>query len=81
MTLNVVDADVSSFRDPVAELRRIADEIEQGVYGAVGSIGIVLLGDRMEVFRAGLDAEAPSVALLLQAGALRFARAIEEHGR
>jgi hypothetical protein len=71
----------SNFRDPVATLRVIADEIEAGKYGEVGSAALVLLGDTMEVFGMGVDSEAPSTALLLHAGFLRLSRSIEEHGR
>ena len=69
----------SNFRDPVATLRLIADRIGAGDYGRVGSLGLVLLGDKMEVFGAGPDSEAPSVALLLHAGFLRLSKAIEEY--
>lgn len=79
--LKVVQLRASNFRDPVAALRKIADEIEAGDYGAVGSVGVVLLGSRMEVFGAGEDSEAPSTALLLHAGFLRLSRSIEEHGQ
>jgi hypothetical protein len=71
----------SSRRDTVAELRRIATEIERGVYGAVGSAALVILGDKMEVFAMGEDYEPRSVACLLHAGFVRFSKAIEEHGR
>ena len=78
--LNVVTLHESNFRDPAATLRKIADEIEAGRYGAVGCVGLALLGDTMEVFGAGIDSEAPSVALLLHAGFLRLSRSVEEHG-
>ena len=70
----------SNYRDPVATLRSIASDIEAGKYGDVGSVGVVLLGDTMEVFGMGKDSEAPSVGLLLHAGFLRLSKAIEEHG-
>jgi len=70
----------SNTRDPMATLRKIADYIEKGEYGAVGSLGLVLLGDKMEVFGMGDDAEAPSIALLLHAGFMRLSKAVEEHG-
>lgn len=78
--LKVVELYGSNYRDPVATLRKIADEIEADRYGAVGSVGVVLLGDTMEVFGAGEDSEAPAVALLLHSGFLRLSKAIEEHG-
>lgn len=79
--LTVVQLRDSNFRDPVATLRKIAEQIEAGKYGAVGSVAVVVLGDTMEVFGAGEDAEPPSTALLLHAGFLRLSRSVEEHGR
>jgi hypothetical protein len=76
----VVEIGGNNFRDPVKTLRRIADEIEFGEYGDVGCLGVVLLGSRMEVFRAGIDAEPCSVALLLHSGFLRMSQEIEKHG-
>lgn len=69
----------SNFRDPVATIRHIADEIEQGTYGTVSCVGVVLLGDKMEVFGAGPNSrEAANVALLLHAGFLRLSKTVEE---
>ena len=70
----------TNFRDPAATLRHIADEIDAGKYGAVGTLGVVLLGDTCEVFGAGPDSEPCSTALLLQAGAHRMIAAIANHG-
>lgn len=80
-TPKVVELYPSNFRDPVATLRVIADEIESGKYGEVGCVGVVLLGNSMEVFGAGEDSEAPSVGLLLHAGFLRMSQEIEKHGK
>lgn len=71
----------SNHRDVVKTLRAIADQIEEGKFGAVGSAGVVILGDTLEVFGMGEDSEAPSVGLLLHAGFLRLSKALEEHGR
>lgn len=79
--MKVVELYPSNFRDPVATLRRIADKLEAGEYGAVGTVGVVVLGDTMEVFGAGEDSEPPSVAILLHAGFMRLAGALEQHGR
>ena len=81
MAAEVVMLPDSNFRDPVSTLRVIADAIEAGKYGAIGCAALVLLGDKLEVFRTGKDSEAPSVALPLNAGVLRLPRAIEENGR
>jgi hypothetical protein len=79
--MKVVTLNESNFRDPVATLRQIADRIESGEYGAVGCVGVVVLGDTMEVFGMGQDSEAPSVALLLHAGFMRLSRQLDEHGQ
>lgn len=71
----------SNFRDPVATLRKLADDIEAGVYGPVGCVGAVVLADQMHVFGMGPDSEAPSVALLLHAGFMDMSRALADHGR
>jgi hypothetical protein len=71
----------SNMRDPVATLRKIADEMEAGDFGEIGCVGVVLLGDTMEVFSAGPDSDAPSVGMLLHAGFLRLSQCLEEHGR
>lgn len=78
--LKVVTLQESNFRDPVATMRKIADDMEAGEYGEIGSVGVVLLGDKMEVFGFGPDSEAPSVALLLHAGFMRLSKSVEEHG-
>lgn len=78
--LKLVTLHESNFRDPAATLRVIADEIEAGDFGDVGSVGLVLLGDALHVFGAGADAEPPSIALLLHAGFMRLSRSVEEHG-
>jgi hypothetical protein len=78
---NVVSLYETNFRDPAATLRTIADEIEAGKYGAVGSVGVVVMGSTCEVFGAGEDSEPCSVALLLQAGAHRMIQAMADHGR
>jgi hypothetical protein len=78
---NVVQLHSSNFRDPVATLRLIADEIEAGDYGDVGSVALVILGDSMECFGLGKDAEAPSIGLLFYSAFLRMAQAIEGHGK
>lgn len=79
--MKVVTLHESNFRDPVATLRVIADQIEAGKYGEVGCVAVAVLGDTLEVFGAGVDSEAPSVAMTLHAGFMRLVRSIEEHGR
>jgi hypothetical protein len=81
MHLNLVTLNDSNFRDPVATLRKLANDIESGKYGEVGSVAVALMGDTMEVFGMGYDAEGPSIALLFHAGFLRLSKSIEEHGK
>ena len=81
MALNVVDFPTPDYRDPVKALRNLADQIEAGDFGDVGSCGVVIFGDAMEVFGSGADSDGPTIALLFSAAAHRFAREIEEHGR
>lgn len=71
----------SNFRDVVKTIRKIADEIERGDFGEVKQCGIAIFGEQLNVFGAGPDAEAPTIALLFSAAHLRLARAIEEHGK
>jgi len=70
----------SNFRDVPATLRRIADEMEAGGYGEVSCAGLVLLGDSLEVFGMGPDSEAPSVALVLNAGVMKLTMPVLHHG-
>lgn len=70
----------SNFRDVPATLRRIADEIEAGSYGEVSCVGLVLLGDSLEVFGIGPDSEAPSIALVLNAGVMKLTMPVLHHG-
>lgn len=79
--LKLVELNDSNFRDPVTELRRLADLIESGEYGAIDSAALVIMGDTVEVFRMGIDAEPCSIGMLLHAGCIRMAMAIEAHGR
>lgn len=79
--LKVVPLDPPEYRRPEKMLRNIADDIEAGVYGDVSSLAVVLFGDTLEVFAGGSDASGSTAALMLQAGGLRIAREIEQHGR
>jgi hypothetical protein len=79
--LNVVAFPVPEYRDPAKMLRNIADEIEAGEHGEVGTIAIAVFGDTMEVFGGGPDSDGPTCALVFQAAALRFTQEIERHGR
>lgn len=77
----VVSLYESNYRDPVATLRRIADQIEAGEFGGVGCVGVVVLGDTLNVFGAGADSEAPSVGMLLHAGFMQLSQTLVDHGQ
>lgn len=70
----------SNFRDPVATLRAVADEIEAGKYGRVEGVGMVLLGDTLEVFGIGERSEVPFVVALFNAGIVRLVTPMAERG-
>lgn len=71
----------TNFRDAVASLRDIANKIEAGKWGEVGTVAVVVLGDQMQVFGAGPESNPPAVALLLHSGFLRLSLEIEKHGK
>lgn len=79
--LNVVELPTSAIHDPVGMLRRLADDIEAGSYGEVGTVAVAVVGDTLEVFGGGPDSAGPTVALVFNAAILRLARSIERHGR
>lgn len=81
MSLNVVQFPTPGYRDPVKALRNLADDIDAGKFGEVGSCGVVIFGDTMEVFGSGVDSDGPTIALLFSAAAHRFASEIEAHGK
>lgn len=78
---NVVSLYPSNFRDVPATLRQIADQIEKGQFGEVGSTAVVILRDTMDVFGLGEDSEPCAIGMLLHAAFQRMSRQIEEHGR
>lgn len=80
-TLNVVTIRDHSLRDHSAMLRRVADNIDAGEYGAVGEIALVVMGDQLHVFGFGPAQDGTSTTALLQAGAMRQIYAIASHGR
>jgi hypothetical protein len=83
--LKVVSLHQTTLRDCPGKLRELANAIEAGEYGAVGCVGVALLGDTFEVFGFGDgikdDGCAPSVATLFRSGALRLEMQIERHGK
>lgn len=71
----------TNYRDAPATLRTIADSIESGEYGAVGSVALVVLGDQLHVFGVGRDSDPTSVHYLLCCGARKMENAALEHGQ
>jgi hypothetical protein len=66
--------------DTVKTLRLIADQVEAGKYGDVGSCAVVMMGNTLEVFGMGPDSVGPTIHLVLCAGAAKFQAALLEHG-
>lgn len=66
--MKVVTLQASNFRDPVATLRVIADEIEAGKHGVIGIVAIALRGDTdledVSVFGTGPESEPAAMAIL-----------------
>ena len=79
--LNIVEFPTPDYRDPVKMLRNLANQIEAGDFGEITSLGVVTFGPTMEIFGAGIDSSACTVALLFNAAALRFAKELEQQGR
>lgn len=81
MALNVVEFRSHTVREVVPTLKKIIEEIEAGKFGEIGALGVVLMGDEVEVFGMGPDSEGPAIAILLHAGFMQLSNAITNHGR
>jgi hypothetical protein len=81
MTAELVILHESTLHDVPAKLRKIAEDVENNVYGPVGCCGVVVMGDQINTFGMGPDSEGPSVAMVLYAGFMQLARMIEDHGK
>lgn len=84
--LKVVDFPYeATLRDVPAQLRKLADAIDAGEYGAVSCVGVALMGDSFQCFGWGdgfqNDSPAPSAAAMFGAAQLRVLQTIEAHGR
>ena len=71
--MKVVELYPTNFRDVVATLRTIADEVERGDFGEVKCCAIAMRGTRLNIFSCGPDADVSSAAIVLMAGANRLA--------
>ena len=70
----------NNYRQAVPMLRKWARNIETGEYGDVGSVALVVLGDKLRVFGAGPEADQATIAALLQAGNLKIVNRMVRHG-
>lgn len=73
--LKVLTLRQSNFRDVPATLRSIADSIENGDFGEVLQMALVLQGSELNVFHAG-QGDAESAHLLLACGQRKFEHAV-----
>jgi hypothetical protein len=68
------------YRDCARCLRNIADEIEAGDYGEVGTVAVAVMGDTLEIFGGGADSAGPSIAMVFGAAHLKLIQALADHG-
>ncbi len=78
--IKLVTLNESNFRQVAPTLRAIADEIESGKFGDVGSCAVVILGNKLDVFASGRDSDPASAALLLHAGFQKLSTAVMNAG-
>jgi hypothetical protein len=78
--MKVVELYSSNFRDVAETLRKVADEVDAGEFGAIGCCAIAMLGDQLEVIACGPDAEGPSAATVLWAGGMKLMNRMVHHG-
>ena len=76
--LKVIDLRQSNYRDIVATLRVIAQQIEDGKYGEVQDCALVLQGSTLDVFHTG-SGDAGLAHLLFAVGQRRLEHAIMNH--
>lgn len=62
--LKVVSIYPSNFRDPAAALRSIADRIDAGELGEVGTCAVAIFADELTVYGSGPYSEGPTVHYL-----------------
>ena len=68
-------------RDVVAKLRLLADDIESGKYGDVGTLAVAMLADELNVFSWGRESHGPAAHVVLCAGARMLEDPILAHGK
>ena len=76
--LKVVELHQSNYRDIVATLRVIAQQIEDGQYGEVQDCALVLQGAELSIFHTG-GGDAGTAHLLFAVGQRRLENAIMDH--
>lgn len=79
--LKVVQMREHTLRDVPAQLRALADRVEAGEHGQVGTCAVSILGDTLEVYAWGDESSGPAAALVFQAAIQRLANTIETHGK
>ena len=76
MTATIVRFPEHTLADAAAMLRKAADLVEAGEFGEVESVGIVVLGDGLEVLGFGPKSDSCAIGMLLHAGFLKLNRMI-----
>jgi hypothetical protein len=76
----IVDFPISSLANAPEKLRKLADDIEAGVYGDVECCAISLIGNKLYVFGFGPDSGHAATGMTLSAGAHRMLESLLEHG-
>ena len=71
----------SNFRDVPATLRHLAKRIENGEFGEILCCTVGLLGDTLEVFGMGTEADPMTCGMVHQAAAHQFIYEIQVRGR
>lgn len=76
--LKVVPLHESNYRDIVAALRLVADQIERGEFGQVNDCAMVLQGPTFEIFHMGAG-NAETAHMLFACAQRKFELAVLDH--
>lgn len=79
--LKVVSLYPINFRDPAAALRSIADKIDAGELGEVGTCAVAIFANELTVYGSGPDSEGPTVHYLFCAAANFMQQQLTEYGK
>ena len=72
--------DKPTLKDPAKQLRKIADDIDAGTYGTIGTLALCMLGNEFYMFGGGESYTPGDVTMILEAGIIRLAKEVESHG-